>query len=124
VAVIYRHFPLHDFALPAAKASHCAHLQGKFEEMHDGLYGAANLIGIRPWTTYAVQAGVADTIAFTECLADQDTDALIARDTLAARQLGVSGTPTFLINDLLVRGFFGAQTMDTWVETALQQKSR
>lgn len=40
VRLVYRHFPLsfHPLAEPAARASECANEQGKFWEMHDGIF--------------------------------------------------------------------------------------
>ena len=44
---------------------------------------------------------------------------VIARDTLAATTLGARGTPTFLINDLLVTGFLRSERMDELVKYAM-----
>lgn len=101
VAVVNRHYPLsvHPFALPAARASECAARQGRFEAMHHALFGAQSQIGVAPWSQFAQDARVADLPAFQACMAETGPLPAVARDAAAARGLGVSATPTFLIND-------------------------
>ena len=91
----------------------------KFEDMHIALYSQSDSIGIRPWTHFAVDAGIQDTLAFRDCLSSEASDNWVVRDTVAAFKLGVTGTPTFLINDLLVRGFYGDAVMNELISAAL-----
>jgi protein-disulfide isomerase len=60
-------------------------------------------------------------MGFEACLREDAAADLILLDTLAATTLGVSGTPTFLLNDLLVPGFLGSERMDSLVEGVLQK---
>ena len=119
VSVIYRHFPAHQLAMPAAIASLCANEQGAFEAMHDLLFAQMDSIGEKTWTRFATEAGVPDTVRFGACLDEPRMRELVVQDTLAARQLGVHGTPSFLINDLLLAGFHGAKEMDRLLERAI-----
>jgi protein-disulfide isomerase len=100
VAVVNRHFPLnaHPFALPAARAGECAARQGRFEAMHHALFAGQAMIGVDPWTRYAQDARIPDVPAFEACMAETGPLEAVARDTVAARALGVKATPTFLIN--------------------------
>jgi protein-disulfide isomerase len=121
VAVLYRHFPiaaLHPFARTAAAASECAARQGRFKEMHDELYANQKEIGKLRWTEFATRVGVPDTIRFRECIDNGDADARLREDSASAASLRLSGTPTFLINDILVQGAPPA-TVDSLVKDAL-----
>jgi protein-disulfide isomerase len=124
IAVVYRHYPIHEFAFAAAQAVECAGAQGAFEPMHDVLYQRAESIGVIPWTRFAAQAGVQDTVVFARCLSDATVTRRIVDDTVAAHALGVSGTPTFLINDLRVVGYSGAMGLDSVVTRAFHDAKR
>jgi protein-disulfide isomerase len=97
VQFIHMDLPLtriHPQALPAALAAVCAGAQGRFWEMHDALYENA----LDP-TLYA---GLArrlklDIGMFSACRSNPASERPILRDVAAARRLGISGTPSFLI---------------------------
>ncbi|HYW05960.1 MAG TPA: DsbA family protein [Longimicrobium sp.] len=105
VAVVYRHFPLsyHPHAKAAARASWCAGRQGRFEAYHDALFAHQDSLGTIAWTLLASRAGVSDSVGFARCLSNADPVAEIELDIADARRLGVSGTPTLLINDQLLK---------------------
>lgn len=103
--LVYKHFPLtqiHRNALPAAKATEAAALQGKFWEMHDVLYSKqeewSGALNSRDYfLTYATTIGL-DTKKF---LADYDNTALEEKILAEFREgvkLGIQGTPTFFVN--------------------------
>lgn len=100
VAVGFLHFPLqgHRVAITAAVAVECAGKGGKFWEMHDVLFDLQDSLGLRSWTSMAIDAGVSDTIAFNQCLGDGSSEARIAKGRKLGEQTGVSGTPTVVIN--------------------------
>jgi protein-disulfide isomerase len=112
VEVVYRHAPLdrHREAIPAARASDCAGAQGRFEAYHDALFAAQDSIGTTRWDAFARRAAVPDLAAFNRCISTSAADAPLARDTLAAQKLNVTGTPTYLLNDLR---FAGAPPLDS-----------
>lgn len=111
IAVLYRHFPLpsHAHAVDAARASECAAAQGRFEPFHDALFAAQGSIGDVRWADFATQAGVPDLASFGRCMASAEASAAVERDTEAGERLGITGTPSFLINDRL---FVGAMPLD------------
>lgn len=102
VKVVFRHRPLmgiHPFAKDAAIAAECARNQGRFDAYASGLFSSQRLIGIRPWTEFAVGAGVPDTIAFARCVrSDSTVRRIVERDLAAAATLRSRGTPSFVIN--------------------------
>lgn len=118
VRVVYRHFPLqrHPFAVAAARASDCAAAQGRFEQFHDALFAAQDSIGVRDWTRFATTAGVRDLDAFRSCVDDTAPSASLARDTAMARRLGVTATPTLLLNGTRVNGTLPLAVFERYLE--------
>jgi len=104
VALLYRHFPLsyHPHARPAAHASVCAEAQGRFADFHDLLFARQDSLGSVAWSRIAADAGVADLPEFERCLTSESTHARVESDVQAAARLGISGTPTLLVNGVLI----------------------
>jgi protein-disulfide isomerase len=121
VAVVYRHYPGHQFAMPAAIASQCADRKGAFEALHDLFYAQRDSIGVKPWNRFALEAGIVDTLAFDVCMRDGAAAREVAIDTLAAHRLGVTGTPTLLFNEVRIEGYIGSERMDTLVVESLRR---
>jgi protein-disulfide isomerase len=121
VAVVFRHYPLpsHPYAVPAAGASECAAEQGRFEAFHDAAFAAQDSLGLIPWLRLAARAGVADTAAFKTCANRTHPPEALARDASAAARLGVSGTPTILVNQYRFRGVAPVDTLDAYVRLVL-----
>jgi protein-disulfide isomerase len=122
VALVYRHFPLefHPHAKAAAIAAECAADVGRFEAYHDLLWANADSLAVRDLTELARQAGVRDLPGFKQCLADPRTAARVERDRKEGLRLGVTGTPTFLINNLAIDGYPGSDELHNLVSTALK----
>lgn len=79
--------------------------QGAFWQYHDALFSGQELIGIRAWGDFARDADFSfDHELFGECVASPGPIASLHRDTLAAWELGVTGTPSALVNDRFVVG--------------------
>ncbi len=101
----YKHFPLisiHPLAVPAAKAAEAAAQQGKFFEMHDKLFEnqstwAASSNPVRFFETYASEIGL-DVELFKKHYKSSLIEDRIEGDFAAARELGLSGTPSFFLN--------------------------
>lgn len=99
VPVLIVHYPLriHRFATPAAVAAECASAQGRMKSLVDAVYGKQDSLGLKSWTSYATEAGVADTIQFRECAAAK-TLPRIERHLALARALQVGGTPAVVVS--------------------------
>lgn len=119
VAVVYRHYPMHTAAFPAAVATECAAQVGRFEALHELLYARSDSIGKESWLRFATDAGVTDTNRFSHCMMLGSSSVAVVQDTLAAHKLAIRGTPTFIINDLMYTGFGGADQFTGYVERAL-----
>jgi len=100
VSLVFIHFPLkqHRFAQLAARASECAKAQGGFGRLHDVLFDKQDSLGLKPWSSYAVDAGITDTLKFMACQRDTARVDRIVAGLEAGKKLSVMGTPTVLIN--------------------------
>jgi protein-disulfide isomerase len=100
---VFKFFPV--FAPKSAVAALCAGDQGKFWPFHDLLFGKQ-----AEWkegddaamTAYATSLGL-DAAKFKQCLKDAPDQALIDADSDLAQQVGVRGTPYFLLLDARTR---------------------
>jgi protein-disulfide isomerase len=123
IAVIYRHWPLksHRFAYPTARAAECASEQGRFEPMHDALYAQQDSFGLKAFEAFAIEAGVTDTISFAACMRRPGAVAAIEKDWAAAKELETRGTPTIVMNGLVIAGAIDTLQLDQLVRDALKQ---
>ncbi|MEP6779233.1 MAG: DsbA family protein [Gemmatimonadaceae bacterium] len=124
-AVLYRHFPLeiHPFSQISAIASECAARQNRFAQMHDSLFSNQTSFGKKPWTEIALTAGVSDTARFALCMTDSKISAKVAEDRAAGGRLGVTGTPSLLINEIRVTGAPSPLILDSLIAKALSEKN-
>jgi protein-disulfide isomerase len=122
--IVYRHYPLemHPHAFEAAVSAVCADEQHIFPTYHDRLFAQQDSIGVKPWSSFARDAGVSDPAAFNACLKDPATTAVVARDTLAAARLGIRATPAILVDGTLFSGSPGKDTLAVYIDHALAEK--
>ncbi|MEA5620436.1 thioredoxin domain-containing protein [Cronbergia sp. UHCC 0137] len=104
LTLVYKHFPLsqiHQQALPAAKAAWAAHQQGKFWPYHDALFTNQKQLGETLYLDIAKKL----KLNLTKFNRDRSlADTAIQKDIQLAEQLGLAGTPAFLINSKTVSG--------------------
>lgn len=105
IKVVFRDFPLsfHQQAVPAAVAANCAGEQGKYWEMHDILMGNQRALSESDLVGYAQQVGV-DMDKWNTCRQDPAQATEVQGDFLAGQAVGVSGTPAFFINGIMLSG--------------------
>ena len=98
VRYLVRDLPLdfHKNALKAAESTHCAGEQGKIWEMRAKLIEAFPRIESEHLVTYAGQLGL-DVEKLRRCLDSNKYAEPLKRDLAAIQQMGISGTPTFVI---------------------------
>jgi predicted DsbA family dithiol-disulfide isomerase len=70
--------------------------------LHDLLFQKPDSIGLWSWGSVAERIGVPDTTAFGQCMASEQTRHALHVDSLAGVDIGVSGTPTVLVNEWLL----------------------
>jgi protein-disulfide isomerase len=102
----YRHFPLtliHPRAEPAAEAAEAAGAQRRFWQMHDLLYEHQSALEDEDLLLYATTLRL-DIQLFTGDLGTGVHRPRVREDFMSGVQSGVSGTPTFFINDMRYSG--------------------
>jgi Na+/H+ antiporter NhaA len=120
VAYVWRHLPLNDVhpnAQRAAEAAEAAAEQGAFWEMHDLLLDHQEALAYRDLIGYAEQLGL-DVERFEDDLRTRTGAGRIARDVDSADLSGVSGTPTFFVNELRHYGAYDIATLSAAVKAA------
>jgi protein-disulfide isomerase len=96
---VFRNMPLeaiHPQAFKAHEAALCAGDQGKYGEMHDTLFASQRALQPEQLVGHARSVGL-DAEAFRKCLDSGKHAARIREDLAEAEQLGLNGTPAFLI---------------------------
>jgi len=117
----FRDFPLrqiHPQAQQAAEASRCAGEQEKFWEYHDLLYANQSRLDPSALKEYAQTAGL-DAQRFQNCVASGKFQAQVESDLQAGIASGVSGTPAFYINGVLLNGSQPVSAFEEIIESAL-----
>jgi Na+/H+ antiporter NhaA len=120
VRYVWRHLPLNDVhphAQLAAEAAEAAASQGKFWQMHDLLLSHQGNLLTSDLIRYASDLGL-DADRFRDHLRRHAGAARVAEDVDTADLSGVSGTPTFFINDRRHYGAYDIAALTTAVQTA------
>jgi len=105
IRLVYRDFPLpnHSDAPKAAEAAHCAGDQGKYWDMHAKLFANQQSLDVKSLKGHAKAIGL-DTARFDKCLDSGEKAKLVEEGKQAGAALGVTGTPAFFVNGILVSG--------------------
>jgi protein-disulfide isomerase len=104
VDLVLVHFPLpmHRFSDAAARAAECGGADGSSPRaLIDELYAKQDSFGLKTWTSFAAEAGVADSSAFSRCISSPTTFPRIAAGKRFAASFGVHGTPGVMLNGWL-----------------------
>jgi len=99
IKYVFNNVPLdqiHPAAFKAAEAAECASDQGKFWEMHDKIFANQRNMSPSDLTAHAKAIGL-DLTQFTQCLDGGKNTASVRAGLALAENLGVDGTPTFVI---------------------------
>ena len=114
--VVWRELPvLGENSLTAAQMSLAAAKQGKFKDFHDKLYAAGP-----PTPATIAQAQKSAGIVPMQ---SPEFTAEIDKNNDLARQLGATGTPTFVIGDRIVSGAVGYQALKEAIAEARKKRA-
>ena len=115
VQIVFRQFPLgmHKNARKAGEASLCANEQGKFWQMHDGMFNDQKNLGVSGLKSIAASIAELDAETFDECLDSDKYAETVENDVQAGARAGVGSTPAFFING---RYLSGAQPYESFAE--------
>jgi len=123
---IFKHYPLdtscndrinrmvHPGACQVAAASECAHLQGTFWPFHDRLFAHGRSYQVERLEADAAQLGL-DLPRFRACMASGEGLAAVKRDIAEGARVGVSSTPTYVINGVPATGGFNPAMFEAFV---------
>lgn len=122
VRFLFKHLPLdmHKDARRAAEASLCAAEEGKFWELHDWMFANMNQLSEPQLIAQATTLGL-DVERFTSCLTGGGKAEQVNADMMAARELGITGTPAFVVNGRMV---MGAQPFEAFKEVIDDELAR
>ncbi len=126
IKLAFRDFPLrsiHSQAQIASEAGRCAQDQGKFWEFHDALFTNPGKLDKAGLTEHARQLKL-DEKAFSACLDSGKFRDQIEEDVEAGTNIGISGTPAFFINGILVSGAQPASVFEERIESELAALAR
>jgi protein-disulfide isomerase len=99
LTVMFKNFPLafHKQSKAAHLAALAARQQGKFWEMHDLIFEHPEHLSPADFDRYALELGL-DMNKFHDFQADPAQSAVIDKDIADGKALGVTATPTFVVN--------------------------
>lgn len=124
VKIVYRHFPLsgHINAMPAAEASECAGLQGKFWEMHDKIFvmNGQKSLGVENFKQAARDLKL-DMDKYNACMDNHEMKSKITDDMQSGHDLEINGTPASFINDQVSSGAVSYSDFKEIVEEELKK---
>ncbi len=129
VAFIYRHYPLyqiHPNADLAARAAEAAGVQGKFWQMHDELFDHHEawvdlLDPTSAFVGYATEIGL-NADQFKADLDSAEVKKLVADDYARGQNIGVEGTPTFVLNGVKIKNPTSVEELAAALNVALLGK--
>ncbi len=116
--IVYKEFPiLGPDSLFAAKAALAAARQGKYGEFHKALYGVKSRV--TEAVVMKVAAGIGlDMTRLKSDMQQPDIEGSISRNAELAQALGITGTPGFVVGDLIFPGATDLETMKKLIEQA------
>lgn len=128
MSLTFKHYPLdtdcnakiprqvHPGACQLAAASECAHEQGKFWEFHDLIFKDGPKYELANLERDAQQVGL-NLTAYRECVAGGRGLEAVKRDIEEAARIGVSSTPTYVINGVVTVGAMPPAQFDEFLQT-------
>lgn len=119
IRFVYLDFPIaeHSGAKDAAKAAECAKEQGKFWQYHDAIFRQEQI-------SYEVLKGIAKSLklnldSFDKCFFSTETVDMVQQDFSRGVASGVSGTPTFFVNEQHYTGNIRYEKLRQMIEEEL-----
>jgi len=118
IHLVMKQMPVHHAAEMPAEANYAADAQGKFWEMHDLMAQHPDGLPRELVDQLAQQAGL-DMTKFDAALANGTYKAAVQADMDGAKELELTGTPSFVINGRRVIGNMPVEVMRSAIDDAL-----
>lgn len=131
VSSTFIHLPLpnHLHARRAAQAAECALRDGRFEPMVETIFAYQDSLARLPttdarfWRDLAEQAGVGDLDAYAACMTSEQPPPRIMAGLEVATSLGITATPTVIINGIRLRAPPGDSVLNAMVRALAEGRS-
>jgi len=122
IKYVFMDFPLsfHREARKAHEAAHCAGEQGKYFDFNKKVFADQRKMSVDDLKAHAKEVGL-DTEKFDQCLDSGKYADRIQQSIVKGAAAGVSGTPAFFINGILISG---AQPYSSFKEVIESELSR
>lgn len=116
VRLHYVPYPLsiHRFAMGAARVADCV-LEQDRSALHrwtEVVFAGQDSLGLKSWGAFAADASLPDTLHLADCATAPGTPVRINSSMAYAETIGVSGTPTIMVNGWLYRGLPSIRTLE------------
>ncbi len=124
IRVVFKSYPLlqiHPQAMNAALAAQCANEQDKFWGMHDVLFENHAKLSDSVYLPFAKNLGL-DIPKFQACFSSPVSKASVMADYEYGQTLGISATPAFYINGILLMGAQPYSEFESIIEKELAGK--
>jgi predicted DsbA family dithiol-disulfide isomerase/ribosomal protein S17E len=121
---VFMDFPLtsiHPLAMPAAAASRCAGDQGKYWEYHDLLFQRQAQLSAENFGKWAQELGM-DGAKFAACIKEDKHQKDIQSSMEIGQKAGVTGTPAFFLNGIMISGAQPFEQFESIIQTELERK--
>lgn len=125
VKLVFKQFPLetHSQAELAAQASLAANAQGKFWQLHDKMFTNPKQISKDQIMLWAKEVGM-DVVRLAGDLQANRYKKQVEAEVLEGVAAGVSGTPTFFINNKAYRAMMDPEILKPLIEEELKKASK
>jgi protein-disulfide isomerase/uncharacterized membrane protein len=121
---VFKDYPLeqHKGADRMAEAAHCANDQGKFWQYQDFLFSSENNPGPEEFKRYAQSLGL-DEKKIIKCINNRKYRPKVEENVKHGKEIGISATPTYIINDQMISGALSYEKFEELIEEALKKAS-
>lgn len=122
--VIYRDFPvLSPASTEAAMASLSAATQGQYRKFHDAMFDSPGRVSLARTMGIVKGVGLSED-KVTADLKSAELKAEVDRNLVLGRDLGLTGTPSYIIGDRILSGAVGYDRLKEAVAAARAEKGR
>jgi protein-disulfide isomerase len=123
IRLVYRDYPLsfHQNAQGASEAAECAEDQGKFWDMHQAMFKNQQKLAAADLVETAAGLGL-DKDKFKGCLDSGKHREEVQKDFQDGARYGVTGTPTFFINGIMMVGARPIESFSEIIDAELARK--
>jgi protein-disulfide isomerase len=119
VRMVFKHLPIeqaHPMAMGAAIAAQCAQREGKFWEAHERFFAQPDNLAKDALISAGESLGLSRSYA--DCVTNEETRHEVERDAADAHEVGIQGTPTFVINGKVLVGAQPAASFRAAIDAA------